>query len=118
VSQRSVNRATRICPALSTAAATCAHGLIRGWRARHAAAHDGARLAEVLDSGNTASEVWADTPGTARIWAWRYLPHGIRDKVAASRKRGIWMGGFIPDFPDDFEFFGPNRHKYRMFPMY
>lgn len=38
-----------------------AHGLIRGWVASHAAAHDGARLAEVLDADNTASEVWADT---------------------------------------------------------
>lgn len=37
------------------------HGLIRGWAATHAAAHDGARLAEVLDADNTASEVWADT---------------------------------------------------------
>lgn len=37
------------------------HGLIRGWAATHAAAHDGARLEEVLDSDNTASDVWADT---------------------------------------------------------
>jgi IS5 family transposase len=38
-----------------------AHGLIRRWTASDAAAHDGARLEEVLDRGNTASEVWADT---------------------------------------------------------
>jgi IS5 family transposase len=38
-----------------------AHGLIRGWTATHAAAHDGARLEEVLDRSNTASDVWADT---------------------------------------------------------
>lgn len=37
------------------------HGLIRGWAASHAAAHDGARLADVLDGANTASDVWADT---------------------------------------------------------
>ena len=37
------------------------HGLIRGWAATHAAAHDGARLEEVLDADNTASDVWADT---------------------------------------------------------
>lgn len=37
------------------------HGLIRGWTATHAAAHDGARLEEVLDAGNTASGIWADT---------------------------------------------------------
>jgi IS5 family transposase len=37
------------------------HGLIRGWTGTHAAAHDGARLEQVLDAGNTASDVWADT---------------------------------------------------------
>jgi IS5 family transposase len=38
-----------------------AHGLIRKWTATHAAAHDGARLEDVLDRTNTASEVYADT---------------------------------------------------------
>ena len=37
------------------------HGLIRLWTATDAAAFDGARLADVLDKENTASEVWADT---------------------------------------------------------
>ena len=37
------------------------HGLIRKWTATDAAAYDGARLADVLDRENTASEVWADT---------------------------------------------------------
>ena len=37
------------------------HGLIRKWTATDAAAHDGARLADVLDPTNTASDVWADT---------------------------------------------------------
>jgi IS5 family transposase len=37
------------------------HGLIRGWTGRHAAAHDGAHLDEVLDGDNTASNVWTDT---------------------------------------------------------
>lgn len=36
-------------------------GLIRKWTTTHAAAHDGARLEEVLDRTNTASDVWADT---------------------------------------------------------
>ena len=38
-----------------------AHGLIRQCTATHAAVHDGARLEEVLDRDNTASDVWADT---------------------------------------------------------
>jgi IS5 family transposase len=37
------------------------HGLIGNWTATDAAAYDGARLADVLDRENTASEVWADT---------------------------------------------------------
>ena len=36
-------------------------GLIRNWTATNAAAHDGARLEEVLDPSNTAGDVWADT---------------------------------------------------------
>lgn len=38
-----------------------AHGLIRAWTTTNAAAHDGARLEDVLDRSNTASDVWADT---------------------------------------------------------
>ena len=38
-----------------------AFGLIREWTATNAAAHDGARLEDVLDPGYTGSEVWADT---------------------------------------------------------
>ena len=36
-------------------------GLIRNWTTTNAAAHDGARLEDVLDRTNTASDVWADT---------------------------------------------------------
>ena len=36
-------------------------GLIRNWTATNAAAHDGARLEDVLDPLNTAGDVWADT---------------------------------------------------------
>jgi transposase, IS5 family len=37
------------------------HGLIRRFSVTHAAAHDGGQLGAVLDPGNTASQVWADT---------------------------------------------------------
>jgi hypothetical protein len=37
------------------------HWLIRRWLVTDAAAHAGARLADLLDPGNTASDVWADT---------------------------------------------------------
>lgn len=36
------------------------HGLIGVWTGTHAAAHDGARLEEVLDANNTDGGVWAD----------------------------------------------------------
>ncbi|WP_092963633.1 hypothetical protein [Falsiroseomonas stagni] len=36
------------------------HGLIGVWTGTHAAAHDGARLEEVLDASNTDGGVWAD----------------------------------------------------------
>jgi hypothetical protein len=35
--------------------------LIRQWTATHAAANDRARLEEVLDRSNTASDMWANT---------------------------------------------------------
>jgi IS5 family transposase len=38
-----------------------AHGLIRKWLVTDAAAHDGARLPDLLDKTNTASGVWTDT---------------------------------------------------------
>jgi transposase, IS5 family len=37
------------------------HRLIRRWLVTDAATYAGARLAELLDPGNTASDVWADT---------------------------------------------------------
>jgi len=37
------------------------HGLIRRWTATDAAAHDGARLGELIDQENTARDLWADT---------------------------------------------------------
>jgi IS5 family transposase len=37
------------------------YGLICKWTTTHAAAHDGARLEDVLDRSNTASDIWADT---------------------------------------------------------
>ena len=65
------------------------HGLIRGWTASHAAAHDGARLAEVIDTDNTASDVWADTAyRSVKNEAWlasRGLVSRIHRKKPAAR---------------------------------
>ena len=37
------------------------HGFVRRFVVTHAARHDGSQLASVLDTANTASDVWADT---------------------------------------------------------
>jgi transposase, IS5 family len=37
------------------------HGLIRHWTTTDAAAHEGARLGELIDAENTASDLWGDT---------------------------------------------------------
>jgi transposase, IS5 family len=42
------------------------HRLIRTWRVTDAAAHAGARLGELLDPNNTASDVWADSAYRSR----------------------------------------------------
>lgn len=42
------------------------HGFVRRYTVTHAAAHDGAQLAAVLDPDNTASGVWAGTAYRAR----------------------------------------------------
>ena len=42
------------------------HRLIRTWRVTSAAAHAGARLADLLDPANTAGSVWADSAYRSR----------------------------------------------------
>ncbi|PJK27361.1 IS5/IS1182 family transposase [Minwuia thermotolerans] len=42
------------------------HGLIRKWTVTHAAANDGRQLGDLIDPGNTASPVWADTAYRSR----------------------------------------------------
>jgi IS5 family transposase len=45
------------------------HGLIRRWTVTGAAQHDSRSFAGLLDPGNTASRVWADTAyRTKRNW--------------------------------------------------
>ncbi len=64
------------------------HGLIRGWTASHAAAHDGARLAEVVDADNTAGDVWADTAyRSAKNEAW-LAARGLVSRIHARSRRG------------------------------
>ena len=65
------------------------HRLIRRWLVTDAAAYPGARLADLLDPGNTASDVWADTGYRSRKnEAWlrqRTLTSHIHRKKPAHR---------------------------------
>jgi len=65
------------------------HRLIRRWLVTDAAAHAGSRLADLLDPGNTASDVWADTGYRSRKnEAWlrqRMLTSHIHRKKPAHR---------------------------------
>jgi transposase, IS5 family len=65
------------------------HRLIRRWLVTDAAAYGGARLADLLDPGNTASDVWADTGYRSRKnEAWlrqRMLVSQIHRKKPAGR---------------------------------
>jgi IS5 family transposase len=64
------------------------HGLIRGWTASHAAAHDGARLAEVVDADNTAADVWADTAyRSAKNEAW-LAARGLVSRIHRKKPQG------------------------------
>ncbi|MDJ0390281.1 IS5 family transposase [Roseomonas sp. E05] len=67
------------------------HGLIRGWTASHAAAHDGARLAEVVDADNAAGDLWADTAcRSAKNEAW-LAEHGLVSRIHRKKPPGRLM---------------------------
>jgi IS5 family transposase len=65
------------------------HRLIRRWLVTDAAAHAGARLADLLDPGNTASDVWADTGYRSRknedLLRQRMLKSHVHRKKPTSR---------------------------------
>ncbi len=70
------------------------HGLVRRWSVTDAAAHDGARLAAVIDTRNTASDVWADTAyRSAKNEAWLAERGLVSRIIARSRKDGPWPPG-------------------------
>jgi IS5 family transposase len=65
-----------------------AHGLIRRFAVTSAAAHDGARLPDVLDKTNTASPVWADTAYCSKTNEAHMARNGFASKVHFRRARG------------------------------
>lgn len=63
-------------------------GLIRNWTATHAAAHDGARLEDVLDRANTASDVWADTAYRSAKNEAMLVRRGFTSRIHRKKPRG------------------------------
>lgn len=66
-----------------------AHGLIRRFTVTSAAAHDGARLPDVLDKSNTASQVWADTAYRSKANEAFMGKNGFVSKVHFRRRAGV-----------------------------
>lgn len=65
-----------------------AHGLIRRFAVTHAAAHDGSQLCAVLDPGNTASGVWADTAYRSKANLALLDRHGLTAELQRPKPRG------------------------------
>ena len=66
-----------------------AHGFVRHFSVTNAAAHDGARLPDVLDKSNTASQVWADTAYRSRANEAHMAKNGFVSKVHFRRRAGV-----------------------------
>jgi transposase, IS5 family len=67
------------------------HGLIRKWTASDAAAFDGARLADLLDRENTASDVWADTAYRSQKNEEMLAKRGFISRIHRKKPKGRLM---------------------------
>jgi len=65
-----------------------AHGLIKRFSVTGSAAHDGARLADVSDKRNTASQAWADTAYRLHANEKHMEKNGFISKVHFRRRAG------------------------------
>jgi transposase, IS5 family len=66
-------------------------GLIRNWTTTNAAAHDGARLGDVLDLRNTASDVWADTAYRSEKNEAMLIRRGLVSRIHRKKPKGKAM---------------------------
>jgi IS5 family transposase len=64
------------------------HGFVRRFTVTHAAAHDGAQLGAVLDPGNTASAVWADTAYRSAANIEMLERRGLKPEFQRAKPRG------------------------------
>ena len=65
--------------------------MIRKWTASDAAAYDGARLGDVLDKENTASEVWADTAYRSKKNEKMLTKRGFQSRIHRKKPTGRLM---------------------------
>ncbi len=68
-----------------------AHGFVRRFTVTNAAAHDGARLPDVLDKTDTASQVWADTAYRSKANEAHMERSGFMSKVHFRRRAGVGL---------------------------
>jgi hypothetical protein len=71
------------------------YGLIRRFAVTHAAAHDGGQLGAVLDPGNTASQVWADTAYRSKANLALLERRGLAAELQRPKPRGRPMPAHI-----------------------
>ena len=64
------------------------HGFIRSFAVTDAAAHDGRQLGPLLDPGNTASSVWADTAYRSAATVALLVRRGLVPQVQRAKPRG------------------------------
>jgi IS5 family transposase len=64
------------------------HGFVRRFKVTDAAAHDGAQLGAVLDPGNTASPVWADTAYRSAANVEMLQKRGLKPQFQRPKPRG------------------------------
>ena len=64
------------------------HRLIRRWRVTDAARHDGALLPEVIDTNNTAGDVWADTAYRSKANETFLASRMLRSQIHRKKPKG------------------------------
>lgn len=67
------------------------HGFIRTYAVTNAGVHDGTQLESVLDTENTASDVWADTAYRSRANEEIISGKGLRSQIHRKKPRGKQM---------------------------
>ena len=74
--------------ATKTTSADRRHHLIRRWTVTDAARHDGTLLPELIDTSNTAGDVWADTAYRSKANESFLAGHLLRSQIHRKKPKG------------------------------